>query len=188
MIDPKSDSRTPSEKLNFIDVKSGLNWDEYFMLMAMITSFKSKDPATKVGCVVVDANNHQVAMGYNGMVAGIDESKLPWGKDKNVGLKFQKYGYVVHSETNAILHANKSLEGCRMYVTLFPCNECAKLIASKKIKEIIFLSDKHRDQEGTQMAKYLFDLAKINYRQFIPGPKVLSSLESHLSQLLNDAP
>ena len=98
---------------------------------------KSKDPSSKVGCVIVDQNNHQVTMGYNGMVAGIDESKIPWGRDTTVGLEFQKYGYVVHSEANAIMHASKSLEGTRVYVTLFPCNECAKLIASKKIKEVI---------------------------------------------------
>ncbi|HAZ15029.1 MAG: hypothetical protein A2X86_14210 [Bdellovibrionales bacterium GWA2_49_15] len=173
--------------INYIKVESGLNWDEYFMLLAMITSFKSKDPSTKVGCVIVDSNNHQVTMGYNGMVAGIDENRLPWGKDKSVPLKYQKYGYVVHSETNAILHATRSLEDCRVYVTLFPCNECAKLIASKKIKEIIFLSDKHKDQEGTEMAKYLFDLARITYRQFIPNERVMKTLEKHLLTLLQEA-
>jgi len=177
----------PQSRANFIEAKSGLNWDEYFMLLAMITSFKSKDPATKVGCVIVDSNNRQVTMGYNGMVAGIDESKLPWGKDKTVPLKYQKYGYVVHSEANAILHAPRSLEDCRMYVTLFPCNECAKLIASKKVKEVIFLSDKHKDQEGTQMAKYLFDLAGIKYRQFVPGKNIFESLEQHLHKLQSEA-
>ncbi|MBI2519451.1 MAG: dCMP deaminase family protein [Bdellovibrio sp.] len=173
--------------INYIKVESGLNWDDYFMLLAMITSFKSKDPATKVGCVIVDSNQRQVTMGYNGMVAGIDESKLPWGKDKSVPLKYQKYGYVVHSETNAILHAPRSLEDCRMYVTLFPCNECAKLIASKKIKEVIYLSDKHKDQEGTEMAKYLFDLANITYRQLIPNERVMKTMEQHLLTLLQEA-
>ena len=68
---------------NYFEVKSQLSWDEYFMLQAMMASFKSKDPATKVGCVFVDQNNHQITMGYNGFVAGIDESQLPWGKDKS---------------------------------------------------------------------------------------------------------
>ena len=127
-----------SEKLvNYIKVQSHINWDEYFMLQAMLASFKSKDPHTKVGCVIVDKNNHQLSMGYNGMIAGIDESELPWGNNKNVSLEHQKYGYVMHSEANAISHCKADLEGTRLYVTLFPCNECAKLIATKKIKKII---------------------------------------------------
>ena len=81
------------------------------MLQAMMASFKSKDPNTKVGCVFVDGNNHQLTMGYNGQLAGIDETKIPWGNDKTVPLDQQKYAYVVHSEANAILHAKTSLEG-----------------------------------------------------------------------------
>ncbi|MEK6625189.1 MAG: deaminase, partial [Bdellovibrionota bacterium] len=81
----------------------------------------------------------------------------------------------------------RSLEDCRMYVTLFPCNECAKLIAAKKIKEVIFLSDKHKDQEGTQMAKYLFDLAQITFRQFVPNERIMETLEKHLLTLLQEA-
>jgi dCMP deaminase len=99
------------QKVNFMPVASHLNWDEYFMLQAMMASFKSKDPNTKVGCVFVDGNNHQLTMGYNGQLAGIDETKIPWGNDKTVPLDQQKYAYVVHSEANAILHAKTSLEG-----------------------------------------------------------------------------
>ena len=73
------------ENVNFINVKSEISWDEYFMLQAMMASFRSKDPSSKVGCVIVDENNHQVTMGYNGMVAGIDESKIPWGRETTVG-------------------------------------------------------------------------------------------------------
>jgi len=171
-------------RINFIETQSALNWDEYFMLQAMLASFKSKDPSTRVGCVIVDENHHQVTMGYNGMVAGIDETRLPWGKDKSVPLKYQKYGYVVHSETNAILHATRSLKDCTAYVTLFPCNECAKLIASKQIKEVIYLSDKHSSTEGTQMSKYLFDLAGISYRQLIPKRELFENLSQHLLQLV----
>ncbi|MEX0799136.1 MAG: deaminase, partial [Bacteriovoracaceae bacterium] len=114
---------------NYFEVKSQLSWDEYFMLQAMMASFKSKDPATKVGCVFVDQKNHQITMGYNGFVAGINETKLPWGKDKTQALEHQKYGYVVHSEANAIIHSPRSLENSTCYVTHFPCNECAKLLA-----------------------------------------------------------
>ena len=171
------------EKTNFIDVKSQINWDEYFMLQAMLASFRSKDPSSKVGCVFVDENNHQVTMGYNGMVAGIDEDKIPWGRDTSVGLEFQKYGYVVHSEANAIMHANRPLEGCRVYVTLFPCNECAKLIASKKIKEVIFLSDKYKDTENNRIARRIFKLANIPYRQLIPSDQVLEMVNGHFKSL-----
>lgn len=170
---------------NYFPSHSKLDWDEYFMLQAMIASFKSKDPATKVGSVFVDKHNHQVTMGYNGFVAGIDENKLPWGKDKNFPLEHQKYGYVVHAEANAILHAPRSLEGTKCYVTLFPCHECAKLIASGRVKEVIYLSDKHKETESNRIAKKIFDLAGIEYRQLIPRPELLDKLGMHLNQLLS---
>lgn len=173
-------------QINFIPSKSALSWDEYFMLQAMIAAFKSKDPSTKVGSVFVDKNNHQITMGYNGFVAGIDESKVPWGKDKSAPLEFQKYGYVVHSEANAILHATRSLEGSRAYVTHFPCNECAKLIASSKVKEVIYLSDKHHEQETNRIAKKIFELSGISYRQMKFPAEVLHKLTDHLQNLLTD--
>lgn len=174
------------DKINFVPAKSALSWDDYFMLQAMIAAFKSKDPATKVGSVFVDKNNHQITMGYNGFIAGIDETKLPWGKDKSAPLEFQKYGYVVHSEANAILHANRSLEGSRAYVTLFPCNECAKLIASSKVKEVIYLSDKHSETESTRMAKKIFDLSGVTYRKLDFNPDILSKLTGHLNLILEE--
>ncbi len=173
-------------KNNFLEAKSALNWDEYFMLQAMMAAFKSKDPATKVGSVFVDKNNHQITMGYNGFVAGIDETKVPWGKDKSAPLEFQKYGYVVHSEANAILHATRSLEGARAYVTLFPCNECAKLIASSKVKEVVYLSDKHQDTEQARIAKKIFDLSGVTYRQLSFRAEILDKLTQHLQTLLAD--
>ena len=156
------------------------------MLQAMMASFKSKDPATKVGCVFVDQNNHQLTMGYNGFVAGIDESKLPWGKDKSQPLEHQKYGYVVHSEANAILHSPRSLAGSKCYVTLFPCNECAKLLASVKVSEVIFLSNKHQETEAHKIARKIFDLSNIKYRQLAPNRELINKLTEHLlSQTLN---
>ncbi|MCP4912347.1 MAG: dCMP deaminase family protein [Oligoflexia bacterium] len=174
-----------NKTVNHIDVKSPLSWDEYFMLQAMIASFRSKDPSTKVGSVFVDENNHQITMGYNGFIAGIDEKALPWGKDSSVGTENQKYGYVVHAEANAILHAKGDLSGTRCYVTLFPCNECAKLIASKKVSEVIYLSDKHQDKDHTIMAKRIFDLVGIKYRQVEVTKELISRLNEHLgAQLL----
>ncbi len=170
--------------INYIKIKNSIKWDEYFMLQAMMASFKSKDPVTQVGAVIVDHKNHQITMGYNGMVAGIDESKLPWGKDKSVPLEHQKYGYVVHAESNALMHANRSLEGCRAYVTLFPCNECAKLIAAKGIAEVIYLSDKHKDKDMTVMAKKLLDLAGVKHRQFNPTKETLDKMTQHFTSIM----
>lgn len=168
---------------NYFKVDPGITWDEYFILQAMMASFKSKDPATKVGCVFVDENNHQISMGYNGFVAGIDESQLPWGKDKSQSLEHQKYGYVVHSEANAIIHAPRSLENSRCYVTLFPCNECAKLLASKKVKEIIYISDKHNGTESNTVAKRIFNLAGISYRKMEPSKELISNMQNHMRNL-----
>lgn len=172
--------------INFIPTRSQISWDEYFMLQAMIASFRSKDPVTKVGSVFVDSNNHQITMGYNGFIAGIDESQMPWGKDKSAPLEHQKYGYVVHSEANAILHATRSLSGSRAYVTHFPCNECAKLIASSKIKEVIFLSDKHNGSDTNRIAKKIFDLSGVEYRKLDFNASLLNKLQDHLLHLLND--
>lgn len=169
---------------NYFEVKSKLSWDEYFMLQAMIASFKSKDPATKVGSVFVDERNHQITMGYNGFVAGIDESQLPWGKDKNQPLEHQKYGYVVHSEANAIIHSPRSLQNSKCYVTLFPCNECAKLLASSGVKEVIYLTDKHIGTESNRMAKKIFDLTQITYRQLHIGHDLLNNLSEHLREMI----
>lgn len=170
---------------NYFEVKSVLTWDEYFMLQAMIASFKSKDPATKVGSVFVDSKNHQITMGYNGFVAGIDERLLPWGKDKTQPLEHQKYGYVVHSEANAILHATRSLQGSRCYVTLFPCNECAKLLASSGVKEVVYLSDKHKDTESNIIAKKIFNLAGIEMKQLTPTKDLLRKLSDHLASMVS---
>jgi dCMP deaminase len=172
------------QKVNFLSVTSNLNWDEYFMLQAMMASFKSKDPNTKVGCVFVDNNNHQLSMGYNGQIAGIDESKLPWGNDKSVPLDQQKYAYVVHSEANAILHAKASLEGSRCYVTLFPCHECAKLLATVKITEVIFLSDKYSGTVENEISKRILEMSNIKYRELKLRRDIVLDLCDHLQSVI----
>lgn len=174
----------PDAQKNFIPVRSNLQWDEYFMLQAMLASYKSKDPNTKVGCVFVDKNNHQITMGYNGAISGIDETKMPWGNDRSVSLEFQKYGFVIHSEANAISHRNASLEGARGYVTLFPCNECAKLIATQKVSEIVYLSDKYADTPEIRIAKRIFDLAGVKYRKIKIGASLVDGLHRYLSAMV----
>lgn len=174
-----------SHRANYIPTTSPLNWDEYFMLQALVAGLRSKDPSTKVGCVLVDEDNHQISMGYNGMVAGIDESQLPWGNGTSVPLEHQKYGYVIHAESNALLHATtRDLMNTRLFVSLFPCNECAKLIAGKKIKEVIYLSDKHRGREYHAVAKKIFDLSGVTYRKLSLKKRVLDCLRHYAEELI----
>jgi dCMP deaminase len=173
-----------SENVNHVPVSSYLNWDEYFMLQAMMASFKSKDPNTKVGCVFVDDNNHQLSMGYNGQIAGIDETKIPWGNNKTVPLDQQKYAYVVHSEANAVLHAKASLENSRCYVTLFPCHECAKILATVKIKEIVFLSDKYNGTVENLIAKKIFEMSNIQYRELNLRSDLIGDLSGYFLSML----
>jgi dCMP deaminase len=171
-------------QVNYMPVQSHLNWDEYFMLQAMMASFKSKDPNTKVGCVFVDNNNHQLSMGYNGQIAGIDETKIPWGNIKSVPLDQQKYAYVVHSEANAILHAKADLNRSRCYVTLFPCHECAKMMATVKIKEVVYLSDKYNGSVENQIAKKIFDMSGIKYRELKLDPSIVTNLCQYFESIL----
>lgn len=173
-----------NEKVNFLPVSSHINWDEYFMLQAIMASFKSKDPNTKVGCVFVDDNNHQLSMGYNGQIAKIDETKTPWGNDKSVPLDQQKYAYVVHSEANAILHAKADLAHSTCYVTLFPCHECAKMIATVKVKEVVFLSDKYADTVENQIAKKIFDMTGIKYRELKLRREILTELSNYFASVI----
>jgi dCMP deaminase len=167
-------------------MKSALNWDEYFMLQAVMASFKSKDPNTKVGCVFVDEFNHQISMGYNGRVAGIDEASIPWENAKHLPLDQQKYGYIVHSEANAILHAKAPLNGSRVYVTLFPCHECAKMMATVKIKEIIFLSDKYQNTVENSIAKKIFDLSGITYRKLTLSSQVVDDFYQYSKKAITE--
>lgn len=178
-----SDNR---REINFIPVSSSINWDEYFMLQAVLASFRSKDPSTKVGCVFVDANHHQISMGYNGAIAGIDESQIPWGNDRSVSLEYQKYGYVIHSEANAISHATRSLAGSCVYVTLFPCNECAKLIASQKIAQVVYLSDKYLGTPENNIAKKIFTLSGITFRQMTLSVSTVDKLHCYMLQTIQD--
>jgi dCMP deaminase len=141
-----------------------LNWDEYFIGIAALAALRSKDPNSQVGAVIVTPENKVVGMGYNGFVTGIDESAFSW-KREGEWLE-TKYPYVVHAEANAILNSTTSnLEGCRIYVTLFPCNECAKQIAQKKIKEIVYLEDKYPDSPAGIASRKILKAAGIKTRK-----------------------
>ncbi len=142
-----------------------ISWDEYFMGMAVLSSLRSKDPSTKVGAVIVSPENKVISIGYNGMPSRLDEEQLSWNKGEGLD---SKYLYVCHAEFNAILNTQVggSLKNARVYVTLFPCNECTKAIIQTGIKEIIYLDDKYADTTMIKASKKMLDLAGIPYRQF----------------------
>ena len=141
-----------------------LSWDVYFMGIALFTSLRSKDPSSKVGAVIVNQKNRIIGTGYNGFVAGIDETDFSWEREGE--WLNTKYPFVVHAEANAILNSTTSeMENCRIYSTLFPCNECAKKIAQKEIKEVVFLSDKYRDQDFHAASIKIFRAAGITTRK-----------------------
>ena len=123
-------------------------------------------------------------MGYNGQIAGIDETKIPWGNIRSVPLDQQKYAYVVHSEANAILHAKAPLENSRCYVTLFPCHECAKMLATVKIKEIVYLSDKYQGTVENLIAKRIFEMSNITYRELNLRSDLIKDMSQYFSSML----
>lgn len=142
-----------------------LSWEEYFMGIAILSAQRSKDPSTQVGACIVDANNKVVSIGYNGMPRGVDDEQIPWGHGEGID---SKYLYVCHAEFNAILNTRdgSALSGCRIYVTLFPCNECAKAIVQTGIKEIIYLDDKYHDHVEEVASRRILDMAGVKYRKY----------------------
>ena len=153
-----------------------LSWDEYFMAVARLSGMRSKDPNTQVGCCIVSADNKILSMGYNGFPKGCSDDEFPWARE---GDELEtKYVYVTHSELNAILnYRGGSLEGTKIYVTLFPCNECAKAIIQCGIKELVYADDKYADTHGVVASKRMLDAAGVKYTFYQPsGREVTLSL------------
>ena len=144
--------------------KDYISWDEYFMGVAELSSKRSKDPSTQVGACVASKENKVLTMGYNGMPIGCDDDKMPW--DREGSPLETKYLYVCHAEFNAILNSTSSLKDGKMYVTLFPCNECAKAIIQSGIKEVIYISDKYSTSDSVMASKKMFDICGVKYRKY----------------------
>ncbi len=147
-------------------MRDNITWDEYFMGVALLSSKRSKDPNTKVGACIVNCDKKIIGIGYNGMPFGCSDTLFPWANDKENAYLDTKYPYVVHAEPNAILNANTSVKGSTLYVTLFPCNECAKLVIQSGIKEIVYMCDKYHDSDSSIASRRMFDCAGIKYRKF----------------------
>ena len=139
-----------------------ISWDEYFMGVAMLAARRSKDPSTQVGACIVSPENIIISTGYNGMPKGCSDDEFPWSRE---GAE-TKYPYVVHAELNAILNANgRDLRNSRVYVALFPCNECAKAIIQSGVKEVVYLSDKYAGTPENIASKRMLDAAGVKYTQ-----------------------
>ena len=141
-----------------------LNWDQYFMGVAKLSALRSKDPNTKVGACIVNEKKRIIGVGYNGFPYGCEDDVFPWNNNSE-SYYDSKYPYVVHAEMNAILNSTRSLEGATLYVTLFPCNECAKSIIQCGIKEIVYSNDKYCGTESDCASKKMLDAAKVKYRK-----------------------
>lgn len=128
-----------------------LTWDEYFMGLAHLSALRSKDPSTQVGACIISEDKKVVGIGYNGFPRGCHDDDFPWGREGD--FLETKYPFVVHAELNAILNSNQDLRGCTLYVSLFPCNECAKAIIQSGIRKIVYESDKYAKTEGTIASK-----------------------------------
>ncbi len=146
-----------------------LSWDEYFMALAKLTAMRSKDPSTQVGACIVGSDNRILSVGYNGTPNGFNDDEFPWDRE---GTPLEtKYLYVCHAERNAILNfrgSRRELENSKIYVALFPCNECAKEIIQAGIKEVVYISDKYAETDEVKAAKRMFDQCGVAYNKIKP--------------------
>jgi dCMP deaminase len=138
--------------------KDYIKWEEYFMGIALLAAKRSKDPKTKVGAVIVDDDNKVLGVGYNKHPKTENKDNdggiYPWGND-------QKHDFVVHAERNAIAHSSGNLKGATMYVTLYPCNECAKEIIQRDFKQVVYLNEKDSPFIKLDAAKKMFGYSKM---------------------------
>jgi dCMP deaminase len=153
-----------------------ISWDEYFMGLAHLSALRSKDPNTQVGACIVSQDNKILSMGYNGFPIGCSDDEFPWNRD---GEPYDnKYFYTTHSELNAILnYRGGSLEGSKLYVTLFPCNECAKAVIQSGIRTVIYADDKYADTPGVRASKRMLNAAGVEMIPYTHSGRVV---ELHL--------
>ena len=150
---------------------NAISWETYFMGIAHLSALRSKDPNTQVGAVIVDQEHKVVSIGYNGFPKGCSDDEYPW---ENEGSSLEtKYVYVVHAELNAILNSPRSVKGCSIYVSLFPCHECAKAIIQSGIQEIVYESDKYASSESVLASKRMLESAGVKMVQLTKKVKVV---------------
>ena len=154
-----------------------INWDEYFMGVSLLAAMRSKDPSTQVGACIVSEENKIMSVGYNGFPRGCSDDEFPWERSAEAANE-TKYPFVCHAELNAILNAGgQDLRGARIFVALFPCNECAKAIIQSGIKEVIYISDKYAHTEPTQASKKMFAAAGVTLTPFKSNKEICISFD-----------
>ena len=155
-----------------------ISWDEYFMGVALLSAMRSKDPNTQVGACIVNDDNRIVSVGYNGFPRGCSDEDFPWERSAD-NQNDTKYPFVCHAELNAILNSNGiGVRGSRIYVALFPCNECAKAIIQAGIKEIVYISDKYRDTDANLASKRMLAAAGVKLTEFKSTKKLEIDFEA----------
>ncbi|MBQ7739636.1 MAG: dCMP deaminase family protein [Eubacterium sp.] len=143
-----------------------ISWDEYFMGVSLLSAMRSKDPSTQVGACIVSDENKIMSVGYNGFPRGCSDDEFPWERSAD-NSNDTKYPFVCHAELNAILNAGgQDLRGARIFVALFPCNECAKAIIQSGIKEVVYISDKYAATPSTVASKKMFEAAGVKLTHF----------------------
>ncbi len=148
-----------------------ISWDEYFMAVAKLAGLRSKDPNSQVGSCIVSEDNKILSIGYNGFPRGCSDDRFPWARTDDDPLK-TKYVYVTHSELNAILnYRGGSLEGSKLYVSLFPCNECAKAIIQAGIKKVIYADDKYEKTTSVIASKMMLQAAGVEFVKYQPSDR-----------------
>lgn len=149
--------------------KDYINWDEYFMGIAFLSAKRSKDPNTQVGACIVSQDNKILSMGYNGFPNGCSDEDFPWNRE-SADPYDNKYFYTTHSELNAILnYRGGSLEGSKLYVTLFPCNECAKALIQSGIRTVIYAEDRYASTSSTRASKRMLRAAGVEFYPYEPS-------------------
>ncbi len=141
-----------------------ISWDEYFMGLAILSSMRSKDSNTQVGACIINSDKKIISVGYNGMPTGCNDDDMPWERDGS--FLETKYAYVCHAELNAILNCTGDLKGATLYVTLFPCNECAKAIIQCGIKKIIYMDDKYAGTDSNLASRKMLEYAGVECVQY----------------------
>ncbi len=149
-----------------------IGWDAYFMGIALLSAQRSKDDHTQVGACIVNAEHKIVSVGYNGMPTGCSDDEMPW--EREGAFLATKYPFVCHAELNAILNSSASLRDCTLYVTLFPCNECAKAIIQSGIRRVVYLDNKYAGTDAILASERMFQLSGVVYEAYQPSEKTIS--------------
>ena len=146
-----------------------ISWDEYFMGIALFSAQRSKDNSTQVGACIVNSEKKIVSVGYNGMPIGCCDDAMPWERTGESTLD-TKYPFVCHAELNAILNSNGgNLKGATLYVTLYPCNECAKAVIQSGIKRVVYMENKYADTDGVKASVMMFEKCGVVVEKYEPA-------------------